>query len=97
MAAKPPATPRPEVVGFWRFEHDVKPEPRCPAVGPANRVDGAEFFFSDEVPGPFIYDPLQKLSYPNSASLSFQSGAKRTTMRWPSRSTQRKPGWPARA
>ena len=64
--------PQVEVVGFWRFERDVKPEPHGNA-GPAKRVDGAEFFFTDEVPGPFIYDPLQKLSYPNSLSLNFQS------------------------
>jgi len=72
VPAKPPA-PHVEVVGFWRFEHDVKPEPHCTAVGPATRVDGAEFFFADEVPGPFIYDPLQKISYPNTASMNFQS------------------------
>jgi len=47
-----------EVVGFWRFERDVKPEAHGNA-GPATRVDGAEFFFTDEVPGPYIYDPLQ--------------------------------------
>lgn len=67
--------PKPEVVGFWRFEHDVKPEGRG-IFGPANRVNGTVYFFNDEVPGPFIYDPLQRLSYPNSASLSFQSDEK---------------------
>lgn len=70
------AAPKPEVVGFWRFEHDVKPEGRGTLFGPAKRVDGNVYFFNDEVPGPFIYDPLQKLSYPNSASLSFQSDEK---------------------
>lgn len=68
--------PRPEVVGFWRFEHDVKPEGHGAALGAARRMDGNVYFFNDEVPGPFIYDPLQKLSYPNSASLSFQSDDK---------------------
>lgn len=67
---------KPEVVGFWRFEHDVKPESRGSAFGPAKRLDGNVYFFNDEVPGPFIYDPLQKLSYPNNASLSFQSDEK---------------------
>jgi hypothetical protein len=73
-----PATtgPKAEVVGFWRFEHDVNPEARGNAFGPAKRVDGDVYFFNDEVPGPFIYDPLQRLSYPNSASLSFQSDDK---------------------
>jgi len=70
------AGPRPEVIGFWRFEHDVKPEGHGAAFGPAKRMDGGVFFFNDEVPGSFIYDPLQKLSYPNSASLSFQSDDK---------------------
>ena len=74
---EPPSSgPKPEVVGFWRFEHDVKPEARSSAFGPAKRVDGDVYFFNDEVPGPFIYDPLQRLSYPNSASLSFQSDEK---------------------
>src|ERR1700678_152804 len=52
--------PHAEVVAFWRFEPDAKPETHSSA-GPAKRVDGAEFFFTDDVPGPFIYDPLQKL------------------------------------
>jgi len=73
-AAKPgKETSRAEVVGFWRFERDVKPEAHGYA-GPVKRVDDAEFFFTDEVAGPYIYDPLLKLSYPNSASLNFQSG-----------------------
>lgn len=72
----PPTGPKPEIVGFWRFEHDVKGEARGNAFGAAKRVDGDVYFFNDEVPGPFIYDPLQRLSYPNSASLSFQSGEK---------------------
>ena len=74
---EPPSSgPKPEVVGFWRFEHDVKPEARSSAFGPAKRVDGDVYFFNDEVPGPFIYDPLQRLSYPNGTSLSFQSDEK---------------------
>ena len=50
---------KPEVVGFWRFERDVKPEGRSAAFGPATRLNDGVYFFSDEVPGPFIYDPLQ--------------------------------------
>ncbi|MDR3401862.1 MAG: glycosyl hydrolase family 28-related protein [Chthoniobacter sp.] len=67
---------KPEVVGFWRFERDVKPEGRGAAFGPAKRLNDGVYFFNDDVPGPFIYDPLQRLSYPNSTSLSFQSDAK---------------------
>jgi hypothetical protein len=72
-ASKPgKETSHAEVIGFWRFERDVKPEAHGYA-GPVKRVDDAEFYFTDEVPGPYIYDPLLKLSYPNSASLNFQS------------------------
>ncbi len=63
----------PQPVGFWRFEKDVKSEVANEAVGAAKRLDGAEFFFSDEVPGHYIYDPLRRLSYPDNASLNFQS------------------------
>lgn len=62
----------PEPVGFWRFEKDVKSEVEVIAVGAAKRLDGAEFFFSDEVPGYSIYDPLRRLPYPDNASLNFQ-------------------------
>jgi len=62
-----------ELVGFWRFERDVKVEGVADAFGPVKRLGGAEFFFLEDVPGPFIYDPLQKLSYPNTFSLNFQS------------------------
>jgi hypothetical protein len=65
--------PRPEVVGFWRFEHDVKSEVRNQAFAAARRPGGGISFFSEDVPGPFIYDPVQRLSYPNTTSLSFQS------------------------
>jgi hypothetical protein len=68
-----PVGPRTEAIGLWRFEHDVKPETHSAALGSAKRIGGAEFFYSDEVPGRFTYDPLQKFSYPNTASLSFQS------------------------
>jgi hypothetical protein len=74
--ATPPASkpaPQPVIAAFWHFERDVKPESRGPSFGSAKRVDGAEFFFVEEVPGEFIYDPVQKLSYPNSFSLNFQS------------------------
>lgn len=73
--AAPTTGPKAEVVGFWRFEHDVKAEARFSAFGPGKRADDV-YFFNDDVPGPFIYDPLQRLSYPNSASLSFQSDEK---------------------
>jgi len=72
----PKSGPRPEVVGFWHFERDVKSEARSAAVGPVKRPGGGVFFFNEDVPGPFIYDPLQRLSYPNSASLSFESDEK---------------------
>ena len=62
-----------EPVGFWRFEKDVKSEVQNAGVGAAKRRAGAEFFYSDEVPGHYIYDPLRRLSYPNNASLNFQS------------------------
>ena len=68
--------PHPEVVGFWHFEHDMKSESRNAGVGPAKRSGGGVYFFNEDVPGQFIYDPLQKLSYPNSASLSFESDQK---------------------
>ncbi len=63
----------PEPVGFWRFEKDVKSEVENAALGTAKRMDGAELFFSDEVAAHYIYDPLRRLSYPNNASLIFQS------------------------
>jgi len=69
----PPKTSTPEIMGFWHFERDVKADGRGSVFGPARRLDGAEFFFTEEVPGHFIYDPVQKLSYPNSFSLNFQS------------------------
>jgi hypothetical protein len=75
-AAAAKAGPKPEVIGFWRFEHDVKPEGRGASLQPPQRLSGPVFFFNDEVPGPFVYDPLQRLSYPNTASLSFQSDDK---------------------
>ena len=62
-----------EPVGFWRFEKDVKSEVQNAGVGAAKRRVGAEFFYSDEVSGHYIYDPLRGLSYPNNASLNFQS------------------------
>ncbi len=71
-AAPKPTVPA-EVVGFWRLERDVNVEGQIDAFGTVTRLDGAEFFFVEEVPGPFIYDPLQQLSYPNTFSLNFQS------------------------
>jgi hypothetical protein len=68
--------PHPEVVGFWHFERDVKSEMHSAVIGPVKRLDGGVYFFNEDVPGPFIYDPLQKLSYPNTASLSFESDEK---------------------
>jgi len=68
-----PANGPSEPVGFWRFEKDVKSEVSNAALGSAKRLDGAELFFSDEVPGHYIYDPLRRLSYPNNASLNFLS------------------------
>ncbi len=67
------ANGEPEPVGFWRFEKDVKSEVENTAVGAAKRLDGGEFFFSDDVPAHYIYDPLRRLSYPDNASLNFQS------------------------
>jgi hypothetical protein len=67
------AAPTAQILGFWHLERDVKSDTKFPAFGPAKRIDGAEFFFTEEVPGQFIYDPLQKLSFPNSFSLNFQS------------------------
>jgi len=67
---------KPEMMAFWRFERDVKPEGRGAAFGAAKRLNDGVYFFNDEVPGPFIYDPLQRLSYPNTTSLSFQSDNK---------------------
>jgi hypothetical protein len=68
--------PHPEVVGFWHFERDVKSETHSAAVGSVKRPGSGVYFFHEDVPGPFIYDPLQKLSYPNTASLSFDSDEK---------------------
>ncbi len=68
----PAASGGAEPVGFWRFEKDVKSEVQNAGVGAAQRRAGAEFFYSDEVPGHYIYDPLRRLSYPDNASLNFQ-------------------------
>jgi hypothetical protein len=67
------SAPESATIGFWRLERDAKSEAKSAATGPAQRLDGAEFFFVEEVPGEFIYDPLQKVSYPNNFSLNFQS------------------------
>ena len=73
LAFAPAASGGAEPVGFWRFEKDVQSEVQNAGVGAAQRRAGAEFFYSDEVPGHYIYDPLRRLSYPDNASLNFQS------------------------
>ncbi len=69
----PKSAPESPTIGFWRLERDVKSDAKNGVTGDAKRLDGAEFFFVEEVPGEFIYDPLLKVSYPNNFSLNFQS------------------------